>query len=102
VLLPLSLLEETDPVTWAQQYDFSPSILPSWPSDPFTALVGIIKRCTACGTSLGAYVILRPEDADDMYSEEQNPVLFFAIPRSVLLADPELCPGLTLESWSKE
>lgn len=98
----LSPTDGTLPEAWCAQYDGSPTLLPLWPASARMALVCV--QPTGPGPEdTEAFVVVSPEQLKEVSNPDKTELtaLFFRVPRSKLLEDPELCPGLTPESfWS--
>jgi hypothetical protein len=90
------------PEVWLSRFDNLPTILPEWPASDKMALVCV--RNTGPGPEdVEAFVIRSPEELTRMSNPDTYGLqrLFFRVLRSKLLEDPEICPGLTPESfWS--
>lgn len=87
------------PEAWLEQFDGSPTLLPQWPTSGRLALVCV----TATGEGpegTEAVVVISPEELRKCsHPGHGMGRLFFKVPKAKLLDDPEVCPGLTAESF---
>lgn len=91
------------PSAWLEHYDSNPTLLPQWPKSKQMVLV-CVRAIDKNPDNLESFVILSPEQLRDASHPSKGFTrLFFKIPRACLLKDPDICLGLTAESfWSED
>lgn len=100
----LSPVDGTLPEAWLSRFDANPTLLPQWPLSDRMALV-CVREIGEGPDGVEAVVVLSPEQLKEISDPVKHGItrLFFKVQRSKLLEDPELCPGLSPESfWSQE
>lgn len=95
---PLTPPDDWDLLAWLVKHDASPHVLPSWPASSQIALVACVCDASALGEP-AAYVIPTRAMANAAPVNSNLRILFFRIPKSVVLADGVRPDNLTPESW---
>lgn len=85
------------PESWLRRYDGRPTVLPSWPPSPVTALIMVTKEPGQEGTY--ADVITKQEQLNAVLHGEADTVrrIYFSIPRAILLRSGAC--GLTADDF---
>lgn len=88
---------------WLSRYDSDPAILPDWPESKRLAVVCVEEfEDNAKERHTHGFVITAPDYLATVVDPGVSPFrrLFFRVPRKSLLENPDVCPGLTADSWS--
>lgn len=90
------------PEFWLSRFDSRPTLCPTGlPESTRMALVCV--RAANQDAETEGIVMLNPEQLRDYSNPDKHGVLrlFFRVPKAKLLDDPDICPGLTADSfWS--
>lgn len=95
---------EQSPEGWLSTMDATPTLVPVWPESLRMALVCVYLVSDGEDRFTEAAVILSEREVDEVHATREvsnYPRLFFLVPRYALLKSPDICPGLTAESWSQ-
>lgn len=88
---------------WLSRCDASPAILPDWPESQRLAVACVEEyEDEQQERHTRGFVITDQDYLATIVDPGVSPFrrLFFRVPRKTLLDNPDVCPGLTADSWS--